>query len=319
MKKYKNYPISNYIARSINIKHIIIFCLLLIPFCSLFATRSYATGQYMKVSPVISDLQLVPGQATTIDLSVENLSDTPLGIHAQISGVDETGQEVFANQKTSPLIGWTNIPEPDIIIDPHSQKSITVVISPPKDAKESGYYETVFLTPIVSSQRNPSAPVVLSRVGSIILATIGNLNYDDLAKKVTIKDFKPGKFIFEKSPATLGFSVENKYFTHFTAKPFITLKPLFGQEETTLLEEKRVLPGTTRSWQFETKTEKCIFYRAELAVSVGEGHQILAQTWIIMLPYKLVLIPLLLLGIVYLILFKRVRVKKAILTLLRGK
>lgn len=319
MKKYKNYPISKYIARSINIKHIIIFCLLLMPFCSLFATSSYAAGQHMKVSPVISDLQLIPGQPTIIDLSVENLSDSPLGIHAQISGVDETGQDVFANQKPSPLISWTNISEPDIILDPNSQKSITVIIAPPQDAKEGGYYETIFLTPIVSSQKEPTKPVVLSRVGSIIMATIGKLNYNDLAKKVSIKDFKPEKFILDKSPATLNFSVENKYFTHFTAKPFITLRPLLGQEETTLLEEKRVLPGTTRSWQFKAKTEKCIFYRAELAVSVGEGHQILARTWIIMLPYKLILTILLLIGISYLILFKRNRIKKAIRTLLKGK
>jgi len=299
-------PIYRYINKAI------VFLILLALINCLFTTKSYAIKQSLQVSPIINDIQLIPGQPTVINLSVENLSDAPLGIHAEISGMDETNQNIFTDQHSSILTKWTSIATPEIILDPLSQKDIPVIINPPKDAKPSGYYETIFLSPIVNSQKQPETPVILTRVGAIILATVGKPDYNDLAKKVNIRDLRPSAYFLEKSPATLSFSVENKYFTHFTAKPFITIKPLFGQEQTSLLEEKHILPGSNKTWQFQTKIGKNIFYRTKLAVSVGNGNQVLADTWFIVLPYKSVLLLILVLGIFYFVIFKRQRIIKAI-------
>jgi hypothetical protein len=232
--------------------------------------------------------------------------------------MDETSQNIFTDQHPSELTKWTTVKSPDIILDPLSQKSIAVTISPPKDAKQSGYYETIFLTPIVSSQKDPKSPIVLTRIGAIVLGTIGTLNYDELAKKVSIEDFKPETYFLEKRKVALSFSVRNKYFTHFSAKPFLTIQPLFGNEQTTLLEEKHILPGGSKNWGFETTLGKNIFYRAKLAVSIGNGNQVLAETWFVLLPYKQILLVLLLLTIVYLVIFRRGRIKKAI-SVLFGK
>jgi len=312
MKRQGFYTTSKHIQIYKNINKAIVFLAFLILTNCLFTTKSYAIKQSLQISPIINDIQLIPDQLTVINLSVKNLSDAPLGIHAEISGFDETNQNIFTDQHPSVLTEWTSIATPEIILDPLSQKYIPITINTPKDAKPSGYYETIFLSPIVSSQKQPSSPVILTRVGAIVLATIGKPNYNDLAKKVIIQDFRPSEYFLEKSPATLSFSVENKYFTHFTAKPFITIKPLFGQEHTSLLEEKHILPGTDKTWQFQTTIGKNIFYRATLAVSVGNGNQVLADTWFIVLPYKAVLLLILILGIFYFVIFKRQRIIKAI-------
>ncbi len=301
------------IYKSIN--KTIAFLAMLALFNCVFTNNSYAAKQSLRVSPIINDLQLTPGKPTVIDLSVENLNETSLGVHAEVSGFDETSQDLFTDQHPSVLTKWTSISSPDIVLNPLSQKIIEITITPPKDAKQSGYYETVFLTPIVSSKKEPTSPVVLTRIGAVILATVGTSDYNDLAKKVSIQDFKPENYIFEKTPAALTFSVENKYFTHFTAKPFITIKPLFGQEKTILLEEKHILPGTGKSWKFQEAFGKNIFYSAKLAVSIGNGNQILANTWFVVLPYEHILILILLLGIIFFAVFKKDRIKKAILAL----
>ena len=312
MKKQHFCPTSIHIQISNKVTKDIIFLLFLTLTSCLFATKSYAIKQSLQVFPIINEIQLTPGQSTVINLSIENLSDAPLGIHAEISGLDETNQNIFTDQHPSILIKWTSIATPEIILDPLSQKDIPVIINPPKDAKPSGYYETIFLSPIVNSQKQPEAPVILTRVGAIILATVGKPDYNDLARKVNVRDLRPSAYFLEKSPVTLSFSVENKYFTHFTAKPFITIKPLFGQEQTSLLEEKHILPGTNKNWQFRTKIGKSIFYQAKLAVSVGNGNQVLADTWFIVLPYKSVLLLILVLGIFYLAIFRKQRIIKAI-------
>jgi hypothetical protein len=293
--------------------------MLLTLFNCLFTTRSYAIKQSLQVSPAINEIQLVPGQPTNINLSVENLSEIPLGIHAEISGLDQTNQNIFTDLHPSILTKWTNIATPDIVLDPLSRKNISITINTPKGAKESGYYETIFLSPIISSQKQSTSPVVLTRIGAIVLATIGKLNYDDLAKKVNIQGFKSTAYVLEKLPATLSFSVENKYFTHFTAKPFITITPLFGSGQTTLLDEKHILPGTSKSWQFQVEHGTSIFYQAKLAVSVGNGNQVLADTWFIVLPYKSILALILILGIFYLAIFKKDRIVKIIEVLLGKK
>jgi|WetSurMetagenome_2_1015567.scaffolds.fasta_scaffold34027_3 hypothetical protein len=315
MKKRQFCAISKCILIVKSINNAVIFLLLPILLICVFTKNVYAAGQSIRVSPIINDLQLTPGETTILNLSVENLSDSPLGIHAEISGFDETGQNISTDRHSSALTKWTDIPTPDIILDPLSQKSISVNIAPPKDAKQNGYYETIFLSPVISSKKEPANPIVLTRIGVIVLGTIGKLNYDDLAKKVSVEDFKPEKYVFNNSEAVLNFSVENKYFTHFTAKPFVTIKPLFGQEKTTLLEEKRVLPGTNKAWKFQTALGKNIFFKAKLAVSVGSGNQVFAETWFVALPFRHTVEIIILAVTVLIAILARKRIKKAIATL----
>jgi hypothetical protein len=302
MLNNKLLPISKCIRIYRYINKAIIFSLLLALLGCLFTKNSYAIKQSIRVSPIISDLQLTPDKPTTINLSVENLSDVSLGIHAEVSGMNEISQ-------------WTNIVSSDIVLDPLSQKTINITITPPKNAKQGGYYETIFLTPIISNKKESTSPVVLTRIGSIVLGTIGTLDYNDLVKKVSIQNFKPEKYIFDKAPAILTLSVENKYFTHFTAKPFLTIKPVFGQEKTTLLEEKRVLPGTNKNWKFEAAFGKNIFYKAILAVSVGNGNQVFAETWFVILP-KHTFWVIILFTVALVTLLTRNRIKKALKALI---
>jgi hypothetical protein len=271
--------------------------------------------QSLRVTPIINDLKLFSGSPTTFRLTIQNLSKDPVGIHIDISGYDQIGEIPIIEQKPSAIINWTHVSKHDLLLAPHSSQAISVTINTPSHLPSSGYYETIFLTPIVNQDITPNSPIILSRIGTLVLGTIGTLNYDDLAKKVAVTNFTPSHTIINSFPKTLLFTVTNKYFTHFDAKPFLTITPLFGTSQTTLLPDKHVLPNSARIWQYQpTIPTNRIFYHMHLSVSVGDGKKVLSDTWFVVIPYKLFIIVVLL----AFILFKRNHITKATKILFKG-
>jgi hypothetical protein len=275
-------------------------------------------AQSLKVSPIINDLQLQSGKPTSFTLTVQNLSSNPVGIHVTISGYDVTSGASVLDQKPSQMISWTSLSKQDVLIAPYDEKQLTVTITPPAHLPPSGYYETIFLTPIIHQELLPNSPIVLSRVGVLVLGTIGTLDYSALAKKVSVSNFSPNSTLLNNFPKVISFTVNNHYFTHFDAKPFLTITPLFGKPQTILLEDRHVLPNDSRSWQYQPTSHYNIFYRVHLAVSVGDGKQVSADAWFVVLPYKPLLLLIIVFIIVYFATFKRKRLKKFVAILFRG-
>lgn len=291
-------------------------CQLLVP---KIASAQTVPLQSLRVTPVINDLQLVSGKTTTFPLTVQNLSSDPVGIHFELSGYDQIGEVPLYNQTPSLLSQWTHLSKQDLLLSPHSTQSITVTITPPSHLSSSGYYETIFLTPIVNQETIPGSPIILSRLGVLVLGTIGTLNYDDLAKKITVTDLIPSHTIITSFPKTISFTVNNHYFTHFDAKPFLTITPLFGKSQTILLPDKHVLPGSARIWQEEPQiVSPNIFYHLHLAVSIGDGKQVFTDTWFVVFPYKLFIIVIVVAVVLFFTFFRKKRIKKFLNVLLRG-
>jgi hypothetical protein len=306
-------------------KHVVNFFLSFIIFASFFLIYTteihaqLAPLQSLRVTPVINDLKLIPGKTTTFKIYIENISNNPVGIHVEINGNDVLGDTPISSQKTSAMVNWTNLSTTDLILGGKQIKSFIVSIKPPDNTGQSGYYETFFLTPMLHQQETASSPIILSRIGILVLGTIGNLNYNDLAKKVVIQNFTPSVKILNSFPQQISFTVSNNYFSHFDAKPFLTITPLFGNPQTTLLIDKHVLPGSERIWYYQPDIPKTnIFYQMHLAVSIGGGKQIFANTWFIVLPYKPVLFLLIIAILLYIAITKHKRMKKFLKILLHG-
>jgi hypothetical protein len=277
------------------------------------------TQQSISVSPVINDLQLIPGKKTTFTITIRNNNTTAIGIHAETTGYDITGETSQFKEKPSVMTTWTKLSQNDILIDPKQTKTVTATINTPDKIKQSGYYETIFLTPIAHQQQVANSPIILSRFGILVLGTVGELNYNDLTKKVGVTHVTPSQTIFNSFPRTFSFIVANKYFTHFDAKPFITITPLFANSQTVQLIDKHVLPGSERLWQYQPAVEKNhIFYQMHIAVSIGGGNQIFADTWFVVLPYQPILLIVLILILLYISIAKRKRITKAIKILVSG-
>lgn len=296
-------------------KQLIILCEVFLLFL-LIHTHTFAQTvpyQSLRVSPVINDLQLTSGKPTSFTLSITNLSSNPLGIQTSISGFDETGGENAFLVKPSKMIYWTKISKNEVLINAHAQKNITVTIQTPSGIGPSGYYETIFLTPIINQELSNNTPIVLSRVGVLVLGTIGTLNYNDLAKKVTITNVIPANTILNNPPTDFYFTINNNYFTHFDAIPHLYITPLFGKTSTYTIEDQHVLPADFKTWIVPiSHMQSSIFYTVHLSVSIGDGKIISQNSWFIVLPYKFLGVLILILLIVFFLIFKRENVKKAL-------
>jgi len=302
----------------------VLLCLVLFFLQSLiFNLKSVSAAtpqQSISVSPIINDLQLIPGKKTAFTITIRNNNTTAIGIHAETTGYDITSATALFEQKPSAMTNWTGLSQSDLLINGKQTKTITVTINTPVDINQSGYYETIFLTPIFHQQETASSPIILSRFGVLVLGTVGKLNYNDLEKKVLVSDMSPSHTILNTFPDSFSFTVANNYFTHFDAKPFITVTPLFAKSQTILLSDKHVLPGSARVWQYRMiGAPHHLLYFVHLAISIGDGKQIYADTFFIVLPYKQILLVILLLILLYIGIFKRKRIMKAVRILVLGK
>jgi len=291
---------------------------------SFFVPKAFAKTitQSLSVSPVINEVTLTPGKKTTFPLTITNNADIPLGVRMSVSGFDEnhTGIQIF-QQNDSPMIGWTNITPATTVIDPHQNQTLDVQITPPKNLSDGGYYATIFLTPFIAKPQDALGPIILTRVGILVLATSGPMNYHNLAQKVQINNFSIAS-VWKNQPATtVQFTVKNTYFAHFSAKPFLTLTPLFGKPQQYTLDEKHILPTKSKQWQTGIMIPPSwMIYKAHLAVSVGQGNYLYANTFFIVAPAGLFIrLICSFIFFILLIILLRKRLHKTIHIVLKGK
>lgn len=296
----------------------IIFIILIFLFLDA-ASLTYAVDlpiQSLRISPIISQINLIAGQQATYAITIENLANKPLGIHANLSDfIDNSSTTTLPK-----LAQWIHLSQTDLLIDPGKKTIITVTINPPNNIKDGGYYAVIFFTPFISQQKDIHKPIVLSKIGALVLATKGGLNYKNISEKTLISNFHIGSS--NKFPVFVDFAVTNNYFTHFSAKPFLTISPLLGQEQIISLAEKHILPSQTKTWseKIYPNISNAIFYKASLAVSVGQGSYIYSSVqYFFIFPLKTFFVGLSAIILVLLFFIYHKRVRKAAKILFKGK
>lgn len=136
------------------------------------------TGNGLRISPVRFDLQVQPGKSQTIDVYVENITNSP----AELKGVvndfvaadDESGKPkvLFDEKDSAPSHGLKNYVAPigTVKLNPKEQKIVKVTINMPQNAAGGGYYGAVrFLPTSTAGGKNVS---LSASVGSLILVTV---------------------------------------------------------------------------------------------------------------------------------------------------
>ncbi len=272
--------------------------------------------QMIRVSPVILKVKLEPGTVQNYQVKIENLLDAPLPIRASVEGFDSSDEEggyslISDPVSVSPLTRWITIAEPEAIIPGRTEKEFNLEITVPNKVPLGGYYAMIFFTPIF-----PGVPVS-SKIGVLALANIG---VQDQKNQADIVTFNFDKALYEKGSIQTTIRVKNTSLNYFTAKPTLTLKPLFGESKTVELEEKTILPGKIRRWQRNLDMGNLYggIYTAELKVSLENGDYIYSTTHFIGFPATKTLVAII--GILVLVyaLLNRKRVSKALKILIRG-
>lgn len=273
------------------------------------------TTQIMRISPVVLQVILDPGAKQTYKIKVENLLDTPLPMNAAVEGFDasdEEGEIKTQDHEISPLANWIKLNTSDVIIPAKNTHEFEAEVLVPKKVPIGGYFAMIFFSPRLPSK------TVAAKVGMVMLANIG-VPFDKKNNGEIIK-FSFDKKLYLESPVSTVIRVKNTSLNYFTAKPFLSIKPLFGKRQIFELEEKTILPGKIRRWQrvFDLGNLYHGLYKADLAVSLEKGDFIYSQTYFFGFPLYSAAAVILTAGLIIYGLVFRKRAAKALRLLLKG-
>lgn len=273
------------------------------------------TTQILRISPIVLKVVLSPGTTQTHTINVENLLDTPLPIRVSVEGFDtpdEEGGIRSSDGGVAPLTSWITLGTSDALVPAKQTHAFEARVLVPKTVPLGGYGAMIFFSPLLPSN------TVTAKVGVVILANVG-VPIDN-KNNGKIVQFSFDKHLYQQNPVLTTIRVKNTSLNYFSAKPTLTINPLFGEARIFELEEKTILPGKTRRWEKSYDLGKLYhgFYKAQLAVSLEKGDFIYSETYFLGFPLTKAVVVMLSAGlIIYSLLFRK-RLFKALRLLLGG-
>lgn len=280
------------------------------------ATPVHAQGQSLRISPAILTITLSPGKTSSHEAIIENLTDEPLPLTANLNDFATTGEEggyIFEQSRQNPLLQWITLSEKNFILGPKEKKKIFLTIKTPSTIQLGGYYGLLFFEPVLQNTTTPQTQIS-AKVGMLMLANIGV--QDTKAKRANILTFSPS-FISQDGTVPFLLRVQNVALNFFTAKPILTITPLLSfpnQQKPMYLEEKIIFPGKIRRW-----TENNVIhdlspniYKAHLVVATGVDQTEVQDTYFVVFPYVNALLIIFIGLLILFLLAKRKRLGAAI-------
>ncbi|KKU82768.1 MAG: hypothetical protein UY10_C0024G0004 [Microgenomates group bacterium GW2011_GWA2_47_8] len=251
-------------------------------------------------------LKLKPGEKAQIDVRVRNSSTKVVSVKSSAIDfiVDEDGKTPVPLEGTAEtnnrwsLASWLTVAPSQNTLQPNESGSISVVIDVPNDALPGGHYAMVVHQPTTGAldgENAGSATGINQRVGTLLYVIVdGPIN-----EAAFIRDFSFTDFM-EFGPVPFSFAVENESDVHIRPQMNIDIYNLFGRKVTTIQPTtKNIFPYESRSfsgqWEQIWGTGP---YTARLTMSFGDhGAVVIARTSFWLLPVKLVIALIALIGI----------------------
>jgi len=276
----------------------------------------------IRVSPVISSIELSPGSSKTVLVTVSNVTTKPLPVSVSIEpfGVGEDDGEIIPGAQTSvpSLSDWITVETPERIIDPKSDVVFPFTVSIPTTVPVGGYYAMALITPMLPVSQS-DMPVIIPRVGVLFLGSIG-VPLDTSNAQLEIMGGGLSSFIYDMDPIDVSLRVKNTSLMHQSIKPWVELSPIIGEKSRWDLPEHMIFPGKTRRFTGSLCTaRKCLgLYKANIRVSAGGGKIVSKETYVVIFPWKITGIIVLGIMIVWFVLFRRKNILRALRVLIRG-
>lgn len=296
-------------------------------------TNAQSTANTLKVTPIRSDIQIMPGERQVVSITVSNLTDSEITVKAItndfIASPKEDGSPslILDENEFAPTHSLKRYLKaiPDFNIPANKGVTIDVIITVPVEAQAGGYYGAIRFaptTPDSGGQVNLSASVA-----SLVLLTVPG----DAVEKLALTDFQIRQG--DKSGTDFRTANDLKAFIRFQNQGNLQLGP-FGKISVTQgdkvvyqadfnTENPRdlVLPDSARRWEIPLKEiGEFGHYTVNATFTYGSKNQTIEvkqSFWVIpqyMIIIAIVLVVLLLAGIaltIYLIIRRRKQGRRA--------
>jgi len=271
-------------------------------------------GQALEIAPPLIYLTVNPGQTTSTQVLIRNISSGNLLVTEQVNdfvaaGENGTPKILLNNDTNDPysLKNWVSS-LPSFLLIPKQTKTLTVTLNIPSNASPGGHYGVVRFTATPPSLAGTSGVSLSTSLGALFLVTVSG----KLTEKVTLQSYtvnQGGKTktsnIFESTP--LNFVVQLHNLGNIQEQPTgqIVISDMFGRKLADVnvnLPPANILPQSIR--QFTEPFDKTVIgnkrlfgrYTAALSVTYGASHKVLTASlvfWVI--PFKLIAIVIIIL------------------------
>ena len=263
-------------------------------------------GQALEIAPPLIYISVNPGQTTTTQVKIRDVSTSPLNVTGQVNDFvasGETGTPKVLLNETSPnpysLKDWI-VPPAALQLVPKQIVTLPVTVHVPANASPGGHYGVIRFTGTAPGVSGNGVSLSAS-IGALVLMTVSGKITDNL----TIKEFsvnhngKTGT-LFQSGP--LGFTerISNTGNVHEQPNGLVTIKDMFGRQLATLPVNEppgNILPASTRKFT-ETLDRSVIgnkhlfgHYTAKLSLAYAGNKKTVNATmgfWVI--PFKAVAI-----------------------------
>ena len=270
--------------------------------------QSENAGNGLQISPVIfddPDLQLDPGDSQKVNISVKNVTDSPVNVTTFVEdfSADELeGGRPLIIEDEDYAYGLKSFVRdlPKFALDPGETEETSVTFDIPQTATPGGHYGIVRFS--TNSETSEESLTLSASVGTLVLLEVSG----EINESIALLDFKSAsaddleaaeiasKSVFNSPPVGFVTRIQNNGNTHVKPIGSINVKNMLGNTVETLnfnQDRSNVLPDSIRRYtnQFNSGF-KFGRYTAELTVAYGDnGDQFIEQSisfWII--PWKIV-------------------------------
>lgn len=289
------------LAKRLSIVPIIIIVAVIVFTAGQGLVRAQQTpGQGIEISPPLIELNVDPGQTTSFDIRLRNVTTGTLLTKGSVEDFVAEGEEgkpkllLDKNAEPSPYTfkPWVKS-IPDLTLVSQEAKTSKVTLNVPKDAAPGGHYGVIRFSALPPELEGSGVSLSAS-IGTLVLINVSG----DATKKATLAEFyaaqngKKNSF-FEQGPITFVERIRNEGNVHFKPVGTLRVTNMFGKEVKVLSVNERsgsILPGSVRRFE-QQLDKKQLFGRYKVEANIQYSGQSLSGNlsfWVI--PYKLIAI-----------------------------
>lgn len=289
------------------------------------AAQNNSGGNGLKISPVRTDLVILPGKSASVPVTVQNVTKSTASLKVLINDFKASDTEngepalILDSNKSAPSHGLKQFiaPVSDITLKANEQKTVKVTINVPKDAAGGGYFGAVRFAP---SNSSTDKNVTLSAsVASLILVKVpGNIKDDLQLVGLSAERGNTTHVVFvNDKDITAVVRFQNK--GNVQEEPFgkVVLKKGSKILQTSEINDTdprgNVLPDSIRKFEVPLKKVDGIGkYTIEGNFGYGSNGQLLSgKTTFYVVPLPLIILAVVLLAIVLFLIFALPRLIRA--------
>jgi hypothetical protein len=273
---------------------------------TLSAQSQGSPAQGLQISPVLIDLNAEKGRTYTLKITVTNVTVHELLVRPSVNDFkakDESGNpEILTDGESDTsysLRRWAVLGG-NFILKPKENRVVNVYVNIPQNTEAGGHYGVVRFSAVPADAPDSNVTISAS-IGTLILARVaGQINEELKVKQLFVeKNGKKGT-LFENTPKLVVERFENTGNVHLRPQGIVTIKNIFGKSIFTMDINKQkgsVLPQSIR--RFEQSIDKRLFmgrFTIEMNATYGtQGRALLASSTFWVIPFKLIIVFLLLL------------------------